>query len=546
MLFRNLYLQTLTFVLFVTAGWPVTAEAADFEPLRLVVQGKELPEKIQALSDGREVYLPLDALSFLEISFVLDRREETAELKGREIGPASIALARIRGRPMVPLSALLGPCKLDRTLEAGRCELWSKEAAKPPIKKPDAPSAKPLPASSLPASPAKPAEQPAQQKPDVRKPVVEPALKTEPTFPEAPPGMIPPVQGPERLDPAGSVTPGPPATVLYQPMGLAKPSKPSVSLTDVVFVSMNATHAQVQIRTFGKPLARTRLLFDPTRLEVDLSNTVPTTEGTEWVVDHPFVEKIAATAGDLSGTTRLTLALKQMIAYQQLEPSADGVVLNLSLPRGAGRKFEDIIVVVDAGHGGHDTGCQSKSGGVCTNEKDLTLSIARTVARLIGSAGATAILTRDSDVFIPLKERPAVATRNNADLFVSIHINSCKVPNTASGSSTYFHKTDTSSRALAQSILGRIVRVSGLPSYGALSDRTLYANGLAVLRHSTVPSTLVEVAFLNNARDRKLLRTEAFRNRIAQAVVDGIRGYVESSLPDDAVVAEASDAEQSR
>jgi N-acetylmuramoyl-L-alanine amidase len=124
---------------------------------------------------------------------------------------------------------------------------------------------------------------------------------------------------------------------------------------------------------------------------------------------------------------------------------------------------------------------------------------------------------------------------------VSIHINSCKIPNRASGSSTYYHKADSSSRALAQSVLGRIARVSGLPSLGAMSDRTLYANGLAVLRHSAVPATLVEVAFLNHAGDRKLLRTEEFRNRIARAIAEGIKGYFDASLPD-APAAESAEA----
>ncbi|HXG23336.1 MAG TPA: N-acetylmuramoyl-L-alanine amidase, partial [Chthonomonadales bacterium] len=101
---------------------------------------------------------------------------------------------------------------------------------------------------------------------------------------------------------------------------------------------------------------------------------------------------------------------------------------------------------------------------------------------------------------------------------------------------TYYHKNDPSSRALAQSIVERIGQVSGLPVRGAKSDGVLYTNGLAVLRNSTVPAVLIEVGYINNVKDRQKLLNAEFQQRVARAIVAGIRGYVEGVLPEDPLV----------
>jgi N-acetylmuramoyl-L-alanine amidase len=146
---------------------------------------------------------------------------------------------------------------------------------------------------------------------------------------------------------------------------------------------------------------------------------------------------------------------------------------------------------------------------------------------LLEQYGARVVVTRDSDVDVPLYDRPKLAITIGADLFISIHNDSTPHLNSASGTTTYYHAADPSSRALAVCVQDAVRAVTGLPSKGALSDSVLYASGLAVLRNSTMPAVLCEVAYINNSGDRSRLVDPAFQERVAQAMCDGLRSYVE-------------------
>lgn len=237
------------------------------------------------------------------------------------------------------------------------------------------------------------------------------------------------------------------------------------------------------------------------------------------------------------------------IAYIESQDSSDGTILTVRLVRpmnlevaaygseiqlmltnarvttstGSGN-LSGKIIVIDPGHGGTDSG--ARSPGKDVNEKDLTLAISRYVAEALEREGATVYMTRNSDVFIPLPDRPAVANREHADFFVSIHINSNKTNNSQTGTYVYYHGRDVTSQALAKAISEEVGNVNGLRARGVLSDTTRYDSGFAVLRGSKVPAVLVETGYINNDGDRSKMVTAEFQRAMAIGVVRGLKVFL--------------------
>jgi len=179
-------------------------------------------------------------------------------------------------------------------------------------------------------------------------------------------------------------------------------------------------------------------------------------------------------------------------------------------------------IVIDPGYGAHDSG--ARGGGI--NEKDLALKISLLLAAELRKAGAEPILTRETDVFIPLSERAAIANSADADLFISVHINSA--PRQVSGTITFYHGRREPSRTLAHNIHRELVKVSKLPNIGVWSDYRIYNTGFAVLRNTTMPGVLLELGFINHPTDRTRMQQSEFQSSAAQAIVRGIKEYYAS------------------
>jgi N-acetylmuramoyl-L-alanine amidase len=203
------------------------------------------------------------------------------------------------------------------------------------------------------------------------------------------------------------------------------------------------------------------------------------------------------------------------------------IVITLFIPTHSFGKISEKILVIDAGHGGHDPGALAPVGDTSLQEKNLTLSIAQDVANILSETGATVLMTRDDDRFIALTERPAIANRNEAQFFLSIHINSNTIANSNSGTFTYYHANDPNAKLLAECIQYEIGRVSGLPDNGVRSDYTVWpGKGFAVLRDSKMPAVLIEIAYINNEIDQQYLKSPEWRKKIADAIVRGVRVYI--------------------
>lgn len=267
--------------------------------------------------------------------------------------------------------------------------------------------------------------------------------------------------------------------------------------------------------------------WQPWRLFIDLPGTVLQTADNSWPVNHPLLSAVRAVV-ERQGVLRIVADLTRVVGYRIHRENDGDWVVDLGLPRNAGKRLSEATVVVDPGHGGPAaTGCWCVVDGRKVYEKDITLSVAMKLREILADAGANVLMTRTTDEDVPLRARPMLANENSASVFVSIHVDEMPGSSRPSGTTAYYHFDDAASRALAQSIVEHIAAVSGLPNRGARSDRTLYQNGLAVLRGSAVPATLVELAFLSNPYDRKKLLDPGFQRLAARAIADGIRAYLE-------------------
>ncbi len=241
-----------------------------------------------------------------------------------------------------------------------------------------------------------------------------------------------------------------------------------------------------------------------------------------------------------------------------------------------------LVVAIDAGHGGQDPGARGLNG---TREKDVTLAIARELARQVNATpGLRAYLTRDTDVFIPLNFRARRATANHADIFVSVHADAAE-NRSARGSSVYILSTRgaSSQRArwladtenAADIIGGERVRSSGDTLTSVLLDLTQSGNmkasedaavhvldglkrvgnyhkadveraNFAVLRTSDkMPAMLVETAFISNPDEERQLADPAYQRTLARAILGGIDAYFTRQPPPGTLYAARAQAAQS-
>jgi len=229
-----------------------------------------------------------------------------------------------------------------------------------------------------------------------------------------------------------------------------------------------------------------------------------------------------------------------------------------SLIRALGLKIGKIVV--DAGHGGHDTGTIGPNG---LEEKDLVLDVALKLGKLLeDKLGAEVVYTRDDDTFIPLETRTAIANKEQADLFISIHANSSDDP-TARGVETYYLNFTSRADALEvaarenavseksihelQDLVKKIAlkeKIGESREFAADVQRSLYTGLSAkspslrnrgvkkapfvVLIGANMPSILAEISFVSNPDDAKKLKTNDYRQRIADSLYKGVSRYVNS------------------
>ncbi len=276
-------------------------------------------------------------------------------------------------------------------------------------------------------------------------------------------------------------------------------------------------------------------LFDPFRVVIDIS---PRT-GPE--APAPAAPPAGATAPP-----------KNAVAKPP-DPLASGYTMVRSLGLGVR------TIVLDPGHGGTDPGCMGKS----SQEKDIVLDVAQSLKKmLVEKGGLNVILTRESDIFVPLEDRTVIANQKRADLFVSIHANASR-NRKRTGIEAYYlnfspdpavnetaaRENATSAKNISQmkDIIQAIVRNSKIQEskelaekihggllkslsakYGPTNSLGVKGGPFWVLIGGEMPSMLVEISHLSNAQEEARLKTPAYRTVVAQGIYEGIMDYIRS------------------
>lgn len=180
------------------------------------------------------------------------------------------------------------------------------------------------------------------------------------------------------------------------------------------------------------------------------------------------------------------------------------------------------VITLDPGHGGSDNGAVGPSR---LTEKEVTLAVALKVERMLAAQGAQVIMTRTTDVDVAspyasntqeLQARCDYA--NGSEMFISIHCNAFSNPN-SNGMETFYSSVNSESYRLAALLNEELLR------YGGLNNRGVKTANFYVIRHTTCPSSLIELAFITNYEEERLLASDEYQDRLAQAIVVAINRF---------------------
>ncbi len=296
------------------------------------------------------------------------------------------------------------------------------------------------------------------------------------------------------------------------------------------------------------------------------SKRAESTEIADNVEQPPLPKTARAPAGKVESTGAKTTP-GEMTPPAKSQPAEEGPPIRAAAPIGSGSRtltralgLKIGKIVIDPGHGGHDTGTIGPSG---LEEKDLVLDVALRLGNLLREqAGSDVVLTRSTDVFIPLEERTAIANEKGADLFISIHANSSR-DESARGIETYYMNFTSDPGALEvaarenatsqESVheLRDLIKKIALTekteeshefalqvqrevyrkletATGKQKDRGVKKAPFVVLIGANMPSILAEISFLSNPRDEKLLKKSSYRQKIAEALCRGVLEYAQN------------------
>ena len=189
------------------------------------------------------------------------------------------------------------------------------------------------------------------------------------------------------------------------------------------------------------------------------------------------------------------------------------------LKNNSGSPVKDRIIVLDAGHGGKDSGAVGSDG---SKEKEVVLSVTKKVEALLKAKGAVVYLTRSGDTYPELPDRVKYSTSKNAEMFISIHANSA-TNTSASGAETFYNKSN-SVNYLEDQLLAKYIN-DEMVKNADMKDRGDKVGDFLVIREQAIPAVLVELGFISNSADRAKLISAKYQNIYAESIYNGIVKY---------------------
>jgi len=255
------------------------------------------------------------------------------------------------------------------------------------------------------------------------------------------------------------------------------------------------------------------IIYNGTNLRTDASTTADVVERVDAGQTYPIV-------GAKDDFYEIQLADQTAFVANWVVSTSQNSTATMNTPKSEPRKkgtLNGLTIVVDAGHGGNDHGTTGQRG---TDEKEITLKTASLLASKLSAAGANVVMTRESDEYVALRKRVSIAHQHEADAFISIHYDATD-NSSISGFTSYY--LNNNQKGLAEAIH------NGLASKINLKDRGTQEGNYLVLRENRQKAVLLELGFLSNANEERIITTAKFREQATLGIYQGILDYFDAN-----------------
>jgi len=278
-------------------------------------------------------------------------------------------------------------------------------------------------------------------------------------------------------------------------------------------MSVKKLKDSVELRfEFNRDATHTRWSTDnPPKHVFDFPGYAPASGPIEKIVGEGIVKAVRISRKD-AGTDAARVVIDTLLPAEvkiEKEKSGQALILRVMQPSVYGR-----VVTIDPGHGGKDPGAQYDG----VDEKDIVLDVSMRLKEILSAAGAKIVMTRETDIFIPLDERSAISNRAGAELFISVHANALpnheKKQHVRGAMALYYSDT---TKDFAKAVYDEMENALGCGGLGTVERKKL-----AVLRATRAKAIIAELGFMTHHSDFELLKDDIFRENAARGLYNGI------------------------